>query len=69
MLIKFVILAALAGVLLALGTALFQMVNGKGTGTGTVKALTWRIGISMALFILIMTAIAMGWITPHGIQP
>jgi hypothetical protein len=69
MLIKIIILGALAGVLVALGTALFQMVSGKGSGTGTVKALTWRIGISMALFLLIMTAIAMGWITPHGIQP
>lgn len=69
MFIKIIIIGALAGVLLALGSALFQMVSGKGAGTGTVKALTWRIGISVALFLLIMTGIAMGWITPHGVQP
>ncbi|MCC6715524.1 MAG: twin transmembrane helix small protein [Gammaproteobacteria bacterium] len=69
MLFKSVVLAVLAAILLALGSALFHMVRGRGTSEATVRALTWRIGLSVGLFVLLIIAVAMGWITPHGIQP
>ncbi len=69
MLFKSVIVAILAAILLALGSALFHMVRGRGASGATVRALTWRIGLSVGLFVLLILAIAMGWITPHGIQP
>jgi hypothetical protein len=31
-----------------------------------VKALTWRIGLSVGLFVLLMLAYYQGWISPHG---
>lgn len=33
----------------------------------TVKALTWRIALSVALFIFLIVAAVLGWIHPHGI--
>jgi len=34
-----------------------------------VRALTWRIGLSVALFVLLMLAWYFGLIAPHGIDP
>jgi hypothetical protein len=34
-----------------------------------VRALTWRIGLSVALFVLLMLAWYTGLIAPHGIDP
>jgi hypothetical protein len=69
MLFKTLVLGILAAILLALGSALFHMVRGKGASGATVRALTWRIGLSVGLFVLLIIAVLMGWITPHGIQP
>ncbi len=54
-------------ILFSLGSALYFLVRDKGDSTRTVKALTWRIGLSVVLFILLMIAFALGWITPHSI--
>jgi hypothetical protein len=51
----------------SLGSALYFLVRDKGDSTRIVKALTWRIGLSIALFVLLMFAFAMGWILPHSI--
>jgi hypothetical protein len=69
MLFKAFVVGILAAILLALGSALFHMVRGKGASGATVRALTWRIGLSVGLFVLLIIAVLMGWVTPHGIQP
>jgi hypothetical protein len=53
----------------SLGSALIFMIKDKGQGTRTVKALTWRIGLSVLAFVLLLVAYAAGWIEPHGIVP
>jgi len=50
-----------------LGAGLFYMMSDKGTTNRTVKALTWRIGLSVLLILLIIAGIATGIIKPHGI--
>ncbi len=50
-----------------LGRGLFFMMSDKGTTNRTVKALTWRIGLSVFLILLIIAGIATGIIKPHGI--
>ena len=67
--IKLVILLAFAGILLSLGSALVFLVRDKGESDRTLRALTFRIGLSVGLFIFIMVLIATGAITPHGIMP
>jgi hypothetical protein len=34
-----------------------------------VKALAWRIGLSVALFALLIVAYYCGWITPPHVAP
>jgi hypothetical protein len=38
-------------------------------GTKMVKALAWRIGLSVALFVLLIVAYYRGWITPQHMVP
>lgn len=66
---KLVIVALFASVIFFLGSALFHLVHDHGQDNRTVMSLTWRIGLSIALFILLFIAAALGWIHPHGISP
>ncbi len=67
MIFKIVILGLLAVVLLSLGSALVAMAKGDKSDK-MLKALTWRIGLSVAIFILLLIGQAMGLITPHGLS-
>jgi choline-glycine betaine transporter len=65
-LFKLAIIATLLAILTSLGVALFHMTTGKGDSSKMLKALTWRIGLSVALFALLAIAGHQGWISPHG---
>ncbi len=67
MVFKIVILSLLAVVLISLGSALVAMAKGDKSDK-MLKALTWRIGLSVAIFILLLIGQAMGFITPHGLS-
>jgi hypothetical protein len=66
MIFKIFILSLLLVVLVSLGSALVAMAKGDKSDK-MVKALTWRIGLSAAIFILLLIGQAMGLITPHGL--
>lgn len=68
-LFKILVVCLLIGIVLSLGSALFHLVNDKGDSKRMVRALTVRVGLSIALFLLLMGAWALGYISPHGIQP
>ena len=61
------IIAFLIVILWNLGAGLSYMMVDKGTTNRTVKALTRRIALSVALILFVALAIYMGWITPHGV--
>ncbi len=67
MIFKIVILSLLFVVLISLGTALVAMARGDKSDK-MLKSLTWRIGLSVAIFILLLIGQAMGIITPHGLS-
>lgn len=50
-----------------LGAGLYYMMVDKGQTKRTVNALTKRIALSVVLILLVILAIAMGWIQPHGV--
>jgi succinate dehydrogenase/fumarate reductase cytochrome b subunit len=50
-----------------LGAGLYYMMTDKGDSKRTVNALTRRIGLSVALILIVVLSIWMGWITPHGV--
>lgn len=63
---RIIILIALAGILLSLGSALVYLVRDKGSTNRTVNALTVRVGISVVLFLFILFSYWMGWIQPRS---
>ncbi len=58
------VIAALLVIVFSLASALVYLVKDKGGSSRTVKALTWRIGLSFTLFLLLMIAGYTGLITP-----
>lgn len=67
MLAKIIVLVTMLIILFALGSSLFFLVKDEGKSNRTVKALTWRIGLSLTLFIFLFIAFSLGWIKPHSI--
>ena len=68
MIFKIVVIVLLLIVILSLGQALFHFVKDGGDSDKMLKSLTWRIGLSVSIFILLLIGQAMGWITPHGLS-
>ncbi|HQZ32062.1 MAG TPA: twin transmembrane helix small protein [Arenimonas sp.] len=64
---KLLIIAFLILILWNLGAGLYYMMVDKGRTDRTVKSLTWRIGLSVALILLVVAGIASGIIKPHGV--
>lgn len=64
---KIIVIVAFIGILASLGSAWFFLMRDKGGTNRTVNALTVRIGLSIALFLFVLFAHAMGWIQGTGI--
>jgi hypothetical protein len=67
LIVKVIIVILLVSIFFALGSALYYLMRDQGGSDRIVKALTWRIGLSLLLFVLILAAYAMGWITPNQV--
>jgi hypothetical protein len=65
--IKILVLVTLVAIVFSLGSALFHLSRGKGDPKKMVRALTIRVALSVALFILLMLAWYNGMISPHGV--
>jgi hypothetical protein len=63
---KYIIITLLILVLISLFHALFSMIKGDTNGK-MVKALSWRIGLSVFLFALLIIGQATGVIRSHGL--
>ena len=61
------IIAFLIVILWNLGAGLYYLLVDKGQSKRTVNALTRRIAVSVALILMVVLSIWMGWITPHGV--
>lgn len=66
-----VIALLMVGVLAALAAAGFFMLHQDREhdpeGRKMARALAWRVGLSVAVFLLLLAAYALGWIQPTGI--
>jgi len=69
MIIKSLIIIAFILILISLGSALYHLVNRKSGDQSqkTLRDLTFRIGLSMLLFIFLFIAVATGIFEPHGL--
>jgi hypothetical protein len=66
--VRILVVLILVVILGSLGSALFFLVKDKGGSDRTVKALTIRIALSLALFLLLMVSFYFGLIQPHGVH-
>jgi hypothetical protein len=64
---QFIVIALLLVILGSLASGLFFLVRDSHQSTRAVRALTWRIGLSIACFLLLLLGAALGFIQPHGI--
>ena len=63
---KYLVIVILALILISLGKALFHLSSSKPEDSGKmVKALAWRVGLSVLLFALLLVAYSQGWVQPQ----
>ncbi|MFZ9871661.1 MAG: twin transmembrane helix small protein [Steroidobacteraceae bacterium] len=67
-LFRIAVAVVLIGIVVSLGSALFHLMNDKGDSKKMVRALTVRVGLSVALFLLLMAAWGLGFIQPLGVS-
>jgi Protein of unknown function (DUF2909) len=63
---KAIIIVLLLGIVGSLGQALFSMTSGPSDDKRMVQALTVRVTLSVALFILLFIGWRLGLMAPHG---
>ena len=61
------VVAFLGVIVYNLGAGLYYMLVDHGSSKRTVKALTWRIGLSVVLILLVAAGMATGVIEGHGV--
>lgn len=67
MLFKSLIFIVMLTILFTLFRALYFLATDEKDSNKTLNSLSWRIGLSIALFGLILLGSYMGWIEPHGL--
>jgi len=64
---NYIILIFFIFIIYSLASALYYMMKDAGGSKRMVKALTIRVGVSIALFLFILLSFWMGWIKPAGV--
>ncbi len=67
MLIKFVVIILFLLIIASLASALFHLLVSKETNDKTVRALTYRVGLSVLAFLILIISANFGWIQPRGL--
>lgn len=67
MLIKIFVVVLFLLIIGSLASALFHLLVSKESNNKTVRALTYRIGLSVVAFIILVVSAKFGWIQPRGL--
>ncbi len=62
---KLVVILILLGIVGSLGSALVYLFRDDNNSRRTVRALTWRVSLSVALFVLLLVGYWLGLIQPR----
>jgi Protein of unknown function (DUF2909) len=69
---QYIVAIAFIAILASLGAALYFMMkdgrNGEAKTSNMARALAFRVGFSIMVFLCILLAWQMGWIQPTGIR-
>jgi hypothetical protein len=63
---RLIVIAVLIAIVGFLGSALFQLARRDGNPDKMLRSLTWRIGLSVALFVTLLVLWRLGYIHPHA---
>ena len=66
---KLIIILFFLAILYSLGSGFYFMMKDKGDSDRLVRSLTWRVGLSLALFLMLFAAFKLGIIEPTGVNP
>lgn len=69
MLSKIIVIVFLLAILYTLASSFFFLVRDKGEGKRAVNRLTWRISLSLVLFVMLYVFFRLGWIEPSSRGP
>ena len=61
------VIAFLAVIVWNLGAGLYYLLVDRGQTQRTVRALSWRVGLSVGLVALLVLGMATGVVQPHGV--
>jgi hypothetical protein len=66
---KYLVILILGLIVFSLGKALFHLSSSApGNSVKMVRALSWRIGLSVLLFLLLLLGYLQGWIEPQHVR-
>jgi hypothetical protein len=68
-LIKSIVIIILLATIASLGFAVIALVKNKDSGKSLAKALSWRIGLSLVAFIVLLLGYHFGLWYPHKLIP
>lgn len=68
MAMRIVALLFIVFILASLASALYYLIKDKGQSDRVVKMLTIRVGLSLALFVLLMAGYYFGYIPQNGLR-
>jgi drug/metabolite transporter (DMT)-like permease len=69
MLVQILFAAALLLIVASLAWGLYAMLSDRSDSDRMARALTWRIGLSIAAFVLLLLAGWSGWLEPNAVRP
>ncbi len=69
MLSNIIIIAVFLAILFTLASSFYYLVKDQGEGDRTVRRLSWRVGLSLALLGLLWLGFQFGIIEPQGVNP
>jgi hypothetical protein len=61
---RYVVIAMLIAIIASLGSAAVFMLRGRGDSRRMARALAWRVGLSVTLFVLLIAGYALGLFQP-----
>jgi hypothetical protein len=61
---RYVVIAMLIAIVVSLGSAAVFMLRGHGDSRRMARALAWRVGLSVALFVLLLGGYFFGFFAP-----
>lgn len=69
MLGKVLIISVFLGILYTLASSFYYLINDQGEGDRAVRRLSWRVGLSLGLLLLLWAGFHFGIIEPQGVNP